>query len=127
MSMAIGSSVKIALAYWLIGIEQLGLAGAPISTFACDIIINVINLAFVGKYVDTIPDFTGIFLRPFAMSAVAVSVARIFYNVYADRIFNDAAATVLAIFIAGALYCVAVISFGELKRYGVRVKLKKNN
>jgi stage V sporulation protein B len=49
ISMAAGSLVKIILAYFLIGNRAIGIAGAPISTFACDIVINAINWYFIGK------------------------------------------------------------------------------
>ena len=127
LSMAIGSLVKIVLAYLLIGIEPIGLAGAPISTFICDLIINVVNFAFIEKYIDSIPDFCGMLLRPFLMSALAVSVARLFYNMSAESEFSSTTATVIAVLIAGVVYCISAILMGEPKRYGLKVKLVNNH
>ena len=41
--------VKIAVAYFLIGNEKIGLLGAPISAFACDLAVNAVNFYFIKK------------------------------------------------------------------------------
>lgn len=126
LSMTIGSIVKIALAYFLIGMEPIGLAGAPISTFVCDIIINAVNFAYIGKYVDSIPDFGAIFLRPFAISAVSVSVARLFYNALSVRANNVSTVTVSAVFLAGIIYFALSLLFGAIKGNELKKKLIEN-
>ena len=44
ISMAIGSVIKLAAAYILIGIPEVGVYGAPISTLICNIVISAVNL-----------------------------------------------------------------------------------
>ncbi|MBE6549352.1 MAG: polysaccharide biosynthesis protein [Ruminococcaceae bacterium] len=48
ISMAVGSAVKIVSAYILIGIEDIGVYGAPISTFLCNVCITAMNLYFIS-------------------------------------------------------------------------------
>ena len=48
LSMAVGSAVKIVSAYILIGIEDIGVYGAPISTFLCNVCITAMNLYFIS-------------------------------------------------------------------------------
>ncbi len=48
ISMAVGSAIKIVSAYILIGIEEIGVYGAPISTFLCNVCITAMNLYFIS-------------------------------------------------------------------------------
>ena len=48
ISMAVGSAVKIVSAYILIGVEDIGVYGAPISTFLCNVCITAMNLYFIS-------------------------------------------------------------------------------
>lgn len=48
ISMAVGAVVKTVSAYILIGIEDIGVYGAPISTFLCNVCITAMNLYFIS-------------------------------------------------------------------------------
>ena len=50
LSMLCGVSVKIAVAYILLGREGWGMAGAPVSSLLCDAVILICNLIFIKKY-----------------------------------------------------------------------------
>ncbi len=78
LSMAIGALVKLISAYILIGTPSVGVLGAPISTFFCNVAITAINFSFMGHYV---PDgqkrssFFRIFGKPLISSVLGTFVS----------------------------------------------------
>ena len=77
ISMAIGTAVKIILAYILIGIKEIGAYGAPISTLACDLTVTLINISIIEKCTPFCNETAKVFIKTLAASvcAMAVSVA----------------------------------------------------
>lgn len=78
LSMTIGSVVKIILAYVLIGIPEVGVYGAPLSTLVCNVTITVLNIAFLGKRIPESRRLTGIgqtYMRPFFASLLAIAAS----------------------------------------------------
>ena len=53
ISMLCGVTVKIAVAYVLLGREGWGMAGAPVSSLLCDAVILTCNLILISKYAPT--------------------------------------------------------------------------
>ena len=51
VSITVGAVIKILSAYWLIGIPSVGVYGAPISTFFCNLTVTVLNFVFLGRCV----------------------------------------------------------------------------
>lgn len=78
LSMAIGAFVKLVSAYILIGMPSVGVLGAPISTFFCNVIITVLNFFFMGRCV---PDtrkrssFFHMFGKPLLASVLGIFVS----------------------------------------------------
>ena len=50
VSMLCGVTVKIVVAFVLLGREGWGMAGAPVSSLCCDAVILICNLIFIRKY-----------------------------------------------------------------------------
>ena len=46
-TMPIGGVVKIVLTWWLVGLESVGVRGAAIGSFACYLLISLINLFYI--------------------------------------------------------------------------------
>ncbi len=115
-SMLAGTLSKIVIAYFLIGNPCVGLMGAPISTFVCDLIINAVNFCFICRAMPRLPRFTAILLRPTLAAAVSVVASRLVYGFLLSRIGESYAATLLAISLAVALYVIAVLLFGVVGR-----------
>ena len=79
LSMLIGAGVKIISAYFLIGNPQIGLMGAPISTFLCNLAVVLLNLYFSSKLCD-LPDMLSFFMRPLLASSLAVGIGLVLYR-----------------------------------------------
>ncbi len=77
-SVGVGSLVKMVIAFFLIGNKEVGIMGAPISTFLCDLVIIIVNFYFVCELVPRKIQI-GTFIRPFLASVVSVGSARSIY------------------------------------------------
>lgn len=67
ISMLVGSVIKIISAYILIGIDEIGVLGAPISTFLCNVCITILNIYFISG-ISRKKSIFGVFFRPFVAS-----------------------------------------------------------
>lgn len=116
ISMAVGTALKIGVAWVLIGNPKVGLIGAPIGTLICDIVINSVNFYFIGKHLPSLPILTGALLRPLLSAAVSVSVSRVIYNVLSAKMGEGSAVTLVSISLAAAVYLfLALISGAVVK------------
>jgi len=79
LSMLAGAGIKILSAYLLIGHPAIGIRGAPISTFLCDLTVVTLNLRFSLKScrVDGLGE---LLWRPLGASAVAVGIPYLIYR-----------------------------------------------
>ena len=103
LSMLIGAGVKIVSAYFLIGNPQIGLMGAPISTFLCNLAVVLLNLYYSSKLCD-IPDMLSFFMRPLLASSLAVGIGFVLYRSVGTFIENGAFSTFLLIGFVMVLY-----------------------
>lgn len=114
LALVAGAAVKIAVAYGLIGVPRIALAGAPISTFFCNLTVVILNLIFAAPLC-RMPSVKELFVRPMAVSAFAVAIS---YGAYAYAVFRlgqssliTLAALLLCVLLCVILYC----RFGVLK------------
>jgi len=103
ISMLAGAVVKIVSAYALIGIPSVGMLGAPISTFACNLTVVALNLVFAAK-LQKIDDLIAVFGKPFAASVPAVGIPFCLYHLLAMRIGESVALGVGAMTLVVVLY-----------------------
>lgn len=81
LSMLLGVSVKVVAAYILLGHRDWGMAGMPVSSLLCDMVIVVGNLSFLAKHAPAMlpPPRQGLALvaLPLGASVGAVAVVRL--------------------------------------------------
>ena len=75
ISMSIGAALKIGSAYMLIGVEEIGAYGAPLSTLVCNVVITAINFYFINKRAKGALGIRELYLRPLLCSAMMISVS----------------------------------------------------
>jgi len=119
-AMGAGAILKIVLAYILIGNRSINIAGAPISTFFCDLSINVVSFYFICKIVPGKIRIDKVFVRPFLASVISVGISRIIYGAVSAKYGEGTIITLSAIAVAGLLYCfmclvLRVIDIKEIK------------
>lgn len=78
VSLFCGTAVKVVLAYWLLGLPEIGMMGAPISTLVCDAVIVVINFIFIARLLPGLlpstKDFFASLLLPILAGGGAVAL-----------------------------------------------------
>jgi stage V sporulation protein B len=80
LSLTAGSALKLTLAYFLIGNAKIGMLGAPISTFFCDLLAVTVNFYWIEKRMDRTPSVWDTLCRPFAAALLSVTSARYAYH-----------------------------------------------
>ncbi len=120
VSMGVGAVIKTVLSFFLIGNESVNIMGAPISTLACDMAINILGFYFLCRYMPGKLKIGKILVRPFIASIISIVASRILYGSMSARYGEGAVMTVGAIMTAGVMYIIAclllrVINVKEIK------------
>ena len=110
-----GVIVKGITAYVLIGIPIIGLWGAPISSFFCNVTIVVINMYFVSQFSSDI-DIKSIFLHPTLLGLLSIGGAYGEYWFLCNHFGENALTTLVPMATAALLYLVLGCLFGLISR-----------
>jgi len=111
LSMLAGAVVKIAGAYFLIGIPQLALLGAPISTFLCNTTVVLMNLYFASKLC-SVSRLSVIFVKPLLAATLPIGGALWLYWILCRRSFGETVAFLIAFLVASFGYLLLSCAFG---------------
>ncbi len=117
ISMLCGAAVKCMGN--MILIKNYGIAGAPISTFACYLTVTFINMAFVVKYMGIELAFVKTLIKPLAASVVCASSAVLIYDALLP-IFGGGLSCALAIIAAASVYIAFVLITGAVTKDEIR-------
>ena len=88
VSMTIGIAVKLIFAFLLIGIPNVNIYGAPISTFISSVVIVSINLYFIVKQSGRIETVLNLFGKPFIASIVSMVIGIAVYVFLSDFVVS---------------------------------------
>lgn len=110
ISMFLGALVKIFGDYVLIGMPELNIAGAPISTAVCYWLIALINLFHIGRLSHALPPLGKTAGRPFA-ATVGMGAATYLCHTVLLRVLDAAPGTVLDKLVTLASIAVAVVVY----------------
>ena len=125
ISMIAGSIFKVVLAYLMIGNSSIGLMGAPISTFFCDLVINALNFYFIGKYLPEQLSVSELMVKPFVSALVSIGAGRLIYAL-AERYFGGSTVlTLSSIALCAMLYLPISYAFGVVSREDVKSFLRR--
>jgi stage V sporulation protein B len=94
-----GAVIKIPLNILFISITEINVLGAIISTTICYLVASCIDLYYLVKYTEVMPDFIGIILKPFLSSIIMGLSCYTFYHF----IFIFTASNSLAILVSIAI------------------------
>ncbi len=115
VSMTVGAVLKIVFAYALIGMREIGIMGAPISTLICDLVINLVNFYFIVKYLPGNIDIGRSFLRPFCAAAISVGVSKCAYGAAEAKFGEGAFLTLGAITLCALIYAILCLTFKVIR------------
>lgn len=106
----IGSVIKIALNFVLIGNAKINIYGAPISTTVCYIVMISINLTSLIKVTKVKINFVSVFIKPF-VSGAACGIAAYFSNYVLQNILGvgNTISTLVSVCAGAAVYAVFML------------------
>ena len=116
IAMLIGSAVKVAAGYYLIGVPRVGIYGAAIGTVLCYAVaasIDLISLSVGSKKRLGV----GEVFRPLLPAALSFSFGFLLLALIPDR--NSVFSTLFLLFVSAALYLPLCFLFGSVKREDV--------
>lgn len=114
-SMGIGAVVKAISAYFLIGNDIVNVAGAPISTLLCDVVINIINFYYIGKCIPRAISVEKVFFRPFLAATLSLCPVYALFRATVARFENSFVISVAAMLIAAVLYLPVSLLCGAIE------------
>ena len=115
ISVIIGSAVKLAASYFLIGNPAIQMFGAPISTSLCYLTAMLANLYFLSRYVGFTPSVISIFVRPL-LAAGLCGIAAVGSYKLISLVISSSFTVILAIGFAMIVYFLAIFLFKAITR-----------
>lgn len=115
ISLVVGSVVKLAASYILIGIPGIEMFGAPIGTFLCYLTIVAMNFYFMAKHIGVSAKITAVFLKPFIASVICALAAVLSYRLF-DAVIGGRTATLGAIVAAVVVYGAVLLLIKGISR-----------
>lgn len=112
-SMLAGATVKLILSYVLIGIPNINIYGAPISTLICDITVTALNFAHIKRATHNLENVYTLLSKPLLSAAVAIGSSGAVYYLAIGRgwLNRSACATAVFILLAAVVYLFCVLRF----------------
>ena len=115
VGMLVGAAVKILTAYLLIGIPDIGMMGAPISTLLFNTVAVALNFYFIGREHAFRGRLRDVMLKPILIACAAFAVAVPAYLLVKSHA-SDAVAFIVALVVCVALYLIVGVCFGALEK-----------
>ena len=85
VSMLVGTVLKIVSSYFLMGLPQIGIHGAAISTFFCNVAVVGMNLYFIDRFTRVRFDIFRLSLMPMLSSFLAVGGSLFVWHMLKNR------------------------------------------
>lgn len=108
-SMILGSLVKIALNFILVGNPNINIKGAPYSSLACYAVIVIYNLIALIRETGIKLDFVSIFIKPLISGAMCGGAAYLAYSLMYTRLGIGNTVSTLGSVVIGAVVYFAIL------------------
>jgi len=114
ISLFTGGIIKILVDWFLVGIREINIFGAPIGTFLCYMVICIMNHIFIRRNYEYKPSLKRIVPKPFVSSIVMGAAAYVTYFVLshiigATSFMQMFICLAISIMVAVVVYVIAVI------------------
>ena len=116
ISMTVGVGVKLISSYALMGVESIGVMGAPLGSLLCNLCITLINLAFVSRALGEGLDAFKLFFRPLTAAVLSVGGAFALYAYLYDYVGDGVLSFVSALAVAVLLYALLSLLTGSITK-----------
>jgi stage V sporulation protein B len=101
----VGAIMKLVFSYVLIGIPEINILGAAISTVIAYAVAALLNLKDVFKHSNVKPNFSKMFIKPIIVASIMGILVKITYY-FGSILISPRVATVIAIFVGIISYTV---------------------
>ena len=108
ISMIIGTVIKLALSFILIGNRRINIYGAPISTFVSTTAIVCINIYFILKKSEKINSIYELFGKSFLSAIFSMTAGLLIYTLF-DKLVTPKVLILITIMIVALLYFILVL------------------
>ena len=108
ISMVVGTAMKLISAFVLIGVPEINIYGAPISTFFSTLTIVAINLYFIHKSSNCLGSIFNLFAKPFISALLSIFIGAVVY-IAGMKFYPSKAIILLAILIVMLTYVVTTL------------------
>ena len=110
----IGSAIKLAMNYLLVGIPQLNIQAAPWSTLVCYVVITLLSLIALRSTVGPLGAF-GVFGKPLLAGLLCAAFARLTQNMLM-QVTASRFVVLLSAAVGAAVYLVGLLLLRALKK-----------
>ncbi|MBQ7292963.1 MAG: polysaccharide biosynthesis protein [Clostridia bacterium] len=114
ISLTCGMVVKCVSAYILIGLPDVGIMGAPVSTLLCNVTAVVVNLIFLDKYTAAKIELADILKKPTLCSAVSIVMSVLLFVLLSAVGLDTRIVFFSSVLLCASVYFVSVVLFGGL-------------
>ena len=121
LSLLCGGALKVVSNYLLVANPAVGIRGAAVGTLACYVLITIINLVAIYRLVPQKPDYFAVFFRPAVATVVMAIVARGSWSMIYRATQGSRLSVLVAIALAVAVYAMAVLFLGAVRRQDLLV------
>ena len=116
LSLFCGGALKVVTNYLLVADPEVGIRGAAVGTLCCYVLITLINLMAIHRLIPRRPDYFAVFFHPVLATAAMAVVARGSWSLL-DRLTDGSRVAVpAAIVLAAAVYGMAALFLGVIRR-----------
>ena len=116
LTMAVGGGLKLLVNYILVGMEAVGIQGAPVGTFTCFAVVGILDLVIIHRVLPSSPSYGRIFAKPLLASLVMALAAWAGHGLLYKMLGSNTVATLGAIVLAVAVYAVLVLVLRAISR-----------
>lgn len=116
LSLLCGGALKVVANYLLVANPEVGIRSAAVGTLCCYVLITLINLIAIHRLVPRRPDYFSVFYKPVLATAAMAVVARGSYSLLLRLTDGSRVAVLAAIALAVAVYAMAALLLGAIRR-----------
>lgn len=115
VSMSIGAAVKVIFSYVLIGIPEINVYGAAISTFLCSLTVSLVNFAYIKKCATAIDNPLKLFGGTLVAAMLSVTAGGAMYLALGKYMGISSALTVASVGMTALVFVILAVKFGAVK------------
>ena len=108
LTMLVGGASKIAVNYLLVGNPDINIAGAPIGTVVCYLLITGLNLFFVARYISS-ARFLAVFVKPLCAAAAMGFASLGLYTLLTNVVGLGVSVSVVLTMVAAVIFYLLLI------------------